>query len=89
MRIKNDSVPVTATPPKKSDGLYNRPFTLYIKTIYGDTYEINDVYNYGYHENSEHYWYTTTNDMYAQNFVRARTILYFGIKDYAIKEITE
>ena len=87
--MRPDFIPPAPCPGKKENPKYDHPLTLLIKTIYDDKYEITDVFDYGYNANSEHYWYTTINEKHLQNYVRARTVLYFGQKECAIKEIIE
>lgn len=82
-------LPPAKCPGRKENPKYDHPVTLLVKTIYDNVYEITDVFDYGYDEDSEHYWYTTVNEKHLENYIRARTILYFGLKEYAIKEITE
>lgn len=81
-----DTNVVKNVPHKKENPAYEKPWTLCVKTIYGDTYEVNNVFDYGYSEKSHHYWYTTVDCKHRYNYVRADKLLYFGLKEYCMKE---
>ena len=82
-----DTNAVKNVPPKKENPAYEKLCTLYIKTMYGDLYEVNNVYDYGYSEKSHHYWYTTVDCKHRYNYVRADKLLYFGLKEYCMKAL--
>ena len=82
-----DTETVKSVPPKKEDQKCEKPWTLCIKTIYGNTYEVNNVFDYGYNANAKHYWYTTMDNKSRDNYIRADRLFYFGLKEYCIKEV--
>lgn len=82
-----DFIPPATCPGKKENPKYDNPVTIFIQTKYGEHYEVKNVHDYGFDSDEKNYWYTTKDNMYHQNYVRADNVLYFGLKEDRLKPV--